>query len=586
MDNGKSSLIKLLDKLYYDIKLSLPILSSLKNYSNSSLKTDLFAGLTVGSVLIPQSMAYAMLAGMPPIYGLYASILPIVIYALFASSTKVSLGPVAISALLLFSGISAIAEPFSSEYITLVITAGLLIGAIQLMLGLLRLGFLVNLLSHPVISGFTSAAAIIIAVTQLPDALGLTTSNGPHPIENCKNIILALSDYHLWTVVVSSVSLIGMWSLKKWVPKLPYAFLIVILGIVLSYLLDFNGKGIEVIGEIPRGLPSIAIPHLDMTTIRLLLPTVLTVTVIGIVESLGIARALQVKHKDHIIRPDAELMALGISKIGGSLAQAIPTSASFSRSAINSASGAKTQIASLTAVLLVILTLLFLAPMIYFLPKPILSAIILLSVLNLFDIKEMKFLWKTNRSDFAMLMITFLATLVLGIENGVLLGVIMSLLYVLYRSSKPTVAELGKIPETIHYKNLTRYERAQTQDGYWFIRFENQLYFANSEYFRSHIYNKINADSSIRYIIIDSSIINSIDSTGIHMLNDLDKDLKKRNIELHLCGTIGSVRDSLHLAGLLHDEHKHHATINEAVRSIENPDSKFSSPNSLQTNIK
>ena len=515
-------------------------------------------------------MAYALLAGMPPIYGLYASLAPLVIYAIFATSTKLSVGPVAVSALLIMSGVSEIAIPQSPEFTGYVITAGLLIGLLQVALGILRLGFLVNLLSHPVIAGFTSAAAIIIIISQIPDALGLHMTHTHGTVDKVKGICIGIGSIHVKTAILCIGSLLLIILLKAWNRKIPGALIVVLLGIALSYFMGLHETGMSIVGSIPTGLPAIQLPELSWASITALAPTVLTVTLIGIVESIGIAKALQRKHKDHNLDPDQELVALGLAKVGGSLIQAIPTSASFSRSAINSNSGARTQVSTLVAVALVVFSLLFLTDLIFYLPKAVLSAIILLAVANLFDIKEMKYLWKSDRSDFWMMMATFVATLALGIEPGVLLGVVLSLLMVLYNASKPTIAELGKIEGTNFYKNVERFENADSHPDHLIFRFENQLFFANAEYFRSELMDRIEErDDNIKYVLIDSSIIHSIDSTGMHMLKDLDDELKARNIELHLCGTIGPVRDCLHLAGLLKEPDKHHLDVNNAVLTIQ-----------------
>ena len=550
------------------MKRSFPIFKSLDRYSKPYFRDDLFAGLTVGSVLIPQAMAYAMLAGLPPIYGLYASVVPLIIYSIFASSTKVAIGPVAISALLLFSGISAVSTPFTEEYISLVILAGIAIGTIQIVLGILRLGFLVNLLSHPVIAGFTSAAAIIIAGTQLPDLLGLTQAQAAEPLHNFSHVIKNMGSVKWSTLGISLTSIISILVLKRINKKIPGPLIVVVMGIIVSYFFSFENSGVQVVGVIPKGLPQLVFPEFDVDKLLLILPTVFTVTIIGIVESLGIAKVLELKHKDHVLKPDAELMALGLSKVGGAFFQAMPTSASFSRSAIHSESGNRTQVSTLLSVLLVIVTLLFLADAIRYLPKAILSSIIILSIIKLFDLKEMKLLWKTMKSDFWMLMATFICTLVLGIEIGVLCGVLFSICYVLYQASKPNISILDQIPGTEYYRNVDRYNTVGELSEFMILRFESQIFFVNAEYLRSELYKRLDNNDAIKYIIIDSSAITGIDSTGLHLLENIDEDLKKRNIELHLCGTIGVVRDALYLYGLMTEPQKHHASIHNAIQSI------------------
>lgn len=533
-------------------------------------------------------MAYALLAGMPPIYGLYASLIPIVIYALFATSTKLSIGPVAVSALLVLAGVSQIAVPGSQEYISYVITAGLLIGILQLVLGFCRMGFLVNFLSHPVIAGFTSAAAIIIIISQLKDALGLKIVNSSNTLTTLKSAISEIGNVNWITAGLCLASLISIVFFKKISRKIPGPLIVVVLGIILSYYFKLESYGVEIIKDIPVGLPTFHLPVLSFEVFQKLYPTVLTVTLIGIVESIGIAKALEAKHKDHKVSPDKELIALGLSKISGAFFQAIPTSGSFSRSAINSDSGSKTQVAGIVTVLMIVLTLLFMTTLFYYLPKASLAAIILLAVISLFDYKEAKHLWKTNRKDFLMMSITFFATLILGIEPGVICGVAMSILLVLYKSSKPPMAELGNILGTRYYKNLERFEQAAGVPGTLILRFESQMFFGNSTYFKESVYERINNHhEKVNYVILDGSQISDIDSTAMHMLKDLDNDLKTKNIELHLCGAIGSVRDNLHKSGLLGEMDKHHVNVHAAVELIQNNDSSMICRpiDPLQTNV-
>lgn len=554
----------------------LPLFDTLSTYDSKTFRSDLFAGLTIGTILIPQGMAYALLAGMPPIYGLYASLIPIVIYALFATSSKLSIGPVAVSALLVLAGISQIAEPGSSEYITFVITAGLLIGLLQLLLGLFKMGFLVNFLSHPVIAGFTSAAAIIIVISQLKDALGLDIENSSSALMTLRAAFADFANINWITAGLCLTSLLVILTLKKINKKIPGPLIVVVIGIVVSYYFNLEAKGVEIIKSIPQGLPSFQLPNFSLDLLQKLYPTVLTVTLIGIVESIGIAKALEAKHKDHIVKADKELIALGLSKIAGSFFQAIPTSGSFSRSAINSNSGGKTQMSGLITVLMIVIALLFLTSLFYYLPKSILAAIILLAVISLFDYKEAKHLWHSNRNDFLMMAATFFATLFLGIEPGVICGVILSILLVLYKSSKPTMAELGNITGTRYYKNLERFEQAEGLPNTLILRFESQMFFGNSVYFKESIYDRIEAHhESVQYIILDGSQVSDIDSTAMHMLKDLDLDLKSKEIELHLCGAIGSVRDSLHKSGLLAELDKHHINVHAAVEFIHNSDSEM-----------
>lgn len=546
-----------------------PILGTLKNYQSSWFKSDVRAGLTVGTILIPQAMAYAALAGVQPVFGLYASLIPLVIYAILASSSKLSVGPVAVSALLIFAGISQVSTPGTAEFLSLVITTGLLIGLLQVLMGIGKLGFLVNFISHPVIAGFTSAAAVIIVISQLKDALGLEMVGSHSCLETLKTTIEHSAEINWPTAIISMGSVAAILLLKKISKRIPGPLIIVVLAILVSYFTGLSKYGIAIIGDIPSGLPSFQLPILNQDLVKLLFPTVFSVTVIGIVESIGIAKALESKHKDHVLNPNQELLALGMAKIGGAFFQSIPTSGSFSRSAINSDNEAKTTVSSLISVLLIVLSLIFLTDVFYYLPKAVLSAIILLAVINLFDIKEAKHLWKTNKKDLMMMVMTFVVTFVLGIELGVLTGVVFSILMVLYSSSKPHMVELGNISGTSYYKDLSRYDNAERLEGVLIMRFDHQLYFGNAAFFKDRILESISeSDDEIKYVFLDASHIDAIDSTGMHVLENLDLELKDRGIELHLCEACGPVRDSLYVSGLLKEKDKHHISVQMGVNTI------------------
>ncbi len=565
-----------------------PFLDTIRSYKRKDLKDDLLAGLTVGTILIPQGLAYASLAGVPPIYGLYAGLVPLIIYALYASSTKLSVGPVAVSALLVFSGVSKIAAPSSEQYISLVITLGLLVGIVQIIIGICRFGFLANFLSHPVIAGFTSAAAIIIVLSQLKDALGLDLEQYESTLANMWGFLKNIGDIHLPTLTVTIVSLAFILLAKKISSKIPGALLALVIATVSSYLFSFESYGIDIIREVPAGLPTPSIPYFDLETINILTTTVLAVTIIGIVESIGIAKALESKHKDHNLDPDQELLALGLAKVGGSFFQAIPTSGSFSRSAINSNTGGKTTVSSLISAMLVLVALLFLTTTFYYLPKAVLAAIILLAVLSLFDYKEALYLWKTNKRDLALMLATFVLTILLGIEAGVMSGVALSIMLVLYRSSKPYVVELGQVTGTEYFKDPKRFSSAQLIDLITIFRFDHQLYFGNAAFFKEQLYNILDeTDREIEYVLLDASHINDIDSTGMHMLKDLVTDLDSKGIELHISGASGPVRDRLYVSGLLNEIDKHHVNLTDAVLWIQKNELQHSdnSIDPLQTNI-
>lgn len=526
-------------------KRFFPIFDWISEYNKSVFRSDLTAGLTVCIMLIPQGMAYALLAGMPPIYGLYGGLVPLLIYGLLGTSRQLSIGPVAVSSLLVLAGISQVAEPESGQYIELAILAGLMIGIAQLLLSALRLGFLVTFLSHPVIMGFTSAAAIIIAVSQFKYLFGFPIPRFEQTYETAIYAFEHLNQIHWLSFAFCTSGIIVMLAIKKWARFIPAALVVTILGILITYLLKLDQQGLAIVGKVPEGLPSFSVPNLSWTNIQLVLPTVGTVTIMGVVESISIAKALEAKNKDGRIRPNQELFAIGFSKFAGAFFQALPTSASFTRSAVNNEAGARTGIASIIAAAATGLTLVFFTPLFYYLPKAILASIVLMAVRGLFELEGAKELWKTHRKDFFMMLITFLATLGMGIEEGVLTGVILSLLLVIYQASRPHSAILGKLPKTNHFRNVDRFPEAQQEDGVIIIRFDAPLFFLNAEQFKNTVFDTLEKYNDRCYLfILDASSILDIDSSGLHAIEEVYNHFKERNIQFFIAGVLGPVRDA------------------------------------------
>ena len=564
-----------------------PFSKALQKYTKGDFKDDLIAGLTVAVMLVPQGMAYAYLAGLPPIYGLYGGLIPLFIYALFGSSRQLSIGPVAISALLILAGISKISAPESEEYIQLVILAGLIIGIMQLLLSFLRMGFLVNFLSHPIIAGFSSAAAVIISINQLKDFLGIDIPRLDHVFETLQYTLDHLFETHFLTMAFGIGSLLIMLLLKFIHKSTPASLIVVVIGIILTKSLGLDEKGLAIVGEVPKGLPSFVLPNITWEKISMIMPTVLAVTIIGIVESVGIAKALEAKNQNYQIQPNQELFALGFSKVIGSFFQALPTSGSFSRSAINNISGAKSTIASVITALVVGLTLLFFTSAFFYLPKAILAAIILLAVKSLFSLNEAKHLYKVHRRDFFMMLITFIATLLFGIAEGVLIGVLLSIGSVLYLSSKPHMVRLGKVPGTNHYRNIERFDNAVLQDGTIVLRFDDQLYFGNATYFKSQIQTLINTYPEIDALLLDASSIHEIDSSGMQVLKEVINFLHNRKIHFYISGVIGPVRDRLFKSGLMDQigPKRQFMYIDDAMQFMQEEGDESWKPSAIQTNI-
>ncbi len=532
----------------------------------------MIAGITVGVVLIPQAIAYALLMGVHAIYGLYACLAPLLLYALFGTSRQLSIGPVAVTAILVMSGVRQLAEPFTQEFIELVLFAGFLIGVLQLIMSLLSMGFLVNLISQPVISGFISAAAIIIIVSQLEVGLGFEI---PSQYNTYQKIWFALGhffDTNWITLGICIFSMVFILALKKWKKSLPGALITLVITTVITLVFDLQSKGVSVIQDVPSGLPTFMIPKMDYDTMVALLPSVLTITFIGYVGSIGIAKSLAMKNRTHSIRPNQELFALGIAKVIGVFFQAVPSSGSYSRSAINDEAGGKTTISSIIAALMVIFSLLFLTSFFYYIPNATLAAIILVSVFGLINFSEAKYLFRLRRRDFIVMIITFMGTLIFGVENGIFIGVVLSFIFLQYNSSRPHIAELVNIPETKYYRNINRFPDAVQSQEYLIVRFDNQLYFGNCNYFKDTILEFIASRKlSPKFLILDNTNMHDIDSTGLHVLEDIHQYLEGLHIQLLLVGTIGPVRDFLKRSGFtdkLGVDH-YYLTISDAVDYVE-----------------
>lgn len=524
----------------------LPGLKWVGNYNADLFKSDLTAGLTVAVMLIPQGMAYSVLAGLPPIYGLYASIVPILIYALLGTSAQLAVGPVAMVSLLIYTGVGAIADVGSDAFIQLSILTALGVGVVQLAMGLFRMGFMVNFLSHPVLSGFTSAAALIIGTSQLKSLFGVDLPSSKLIHEVWGAFFQNLGGINGVTAAIGLGSVALLMGLRKWNKKFPGALAVVVLGTAITALMSLNGQGVAIVGDVPQGLPSFGVPAFSMASLQALLPTILAIALVGYMESIAVAKSIATKRGYKVV-PNQELIGLGAANIFGSFFQSFPTTGGLSRTAVNDQSGAETNWAAIISVVFISLTLLFLTPYFYYLPKAVLAAIIMVAVAGLFDAKEMKHLWLTDKKDFAMLAATFVATLTLGIEEGIGVGVLLSIIMVVYSSSKPHVAELGRLDGTRTYRNLARYDEATRVDGVLVYRFDSPLFFGNSERFGDALREKMEArEEDISQVILDFAGIHSIDSTGVHALETLVDELQGNGIGVKLSGVIGPVRDILH----------------------------------------
>ena len=423
-----------------NIKKIIPILEWLPNYEKSLFRDYLIAGITVGIILIPQGIAYALIAGLPPIYGLYCALVPQIIYAIFGSARQVAIGPVATDSLIVATGVSTLALAGSESYISIAILLALMVGTIQFILGIFNLGFIVNFLSRPVITGFTSAIALIIGVNQFRNLFGVDFIQSDQIHEVLEDIFLQISDYNFHTTIIGLIAIIIILIFRKIDKRIPNALIVVVFGIVTMRYFGRNLLDVPIVKNIPSGLPSFGIPEFEIEQIRELFPIALTLVMVGYLETISIGKSQETKQDVYKVRPNQELISLGLSNIVGSLFKSFPVASSFSRSAINLESGAKTGMAALISVVMVTITLLFLTPLFYFLPKTILAAIIIVAVFGLVSFKEASFLWRANNLDFWLMISTFIATLFFGIEYGISVGVGLSFVVLIFRTSRPYVA--------------------------------------------------------------------------------------------------------------------------------------------------
>ena len=524
------------------------------DYKSVDLKSDLLAGITVAVLLIPQGMAYALIAGLPPIYGLYAALTPQIVYAVLGTSRQLAVGPVAMDSLLVAAGLGTLSIVDPSQYIQMAILLALLMGAIQFSLGLFKMGFIVDFLSKPVINGFTSASAIIIGLSQIKHLIGIPISQSNKLHLFVASLINSEHAIHLPTLTIGIVSMLLIILIKKWNAKIPSALIAVLIGSLWVYFSKQNQQGVAVVGDIPEGLPTFSLPIVDWLTVKQLFPIAFTIAIVAYMEAISVAKAIQGKHKSHELNPNQELLALGASNMIGSLFQSYPTTGGFSRTAVNKQAGAKTGFASLISALIVGITLSFLTRWFFYLPKAVLGAIIIVAVFNLIDLKYARRLYRSRKDEFALLILTFILTIFVGISQGILFGIILSLLLLVYRTSKPHYAFLGRIGTTNYFKNIARFpDEVVLRDDLIILRFDAQLFFGNIQFFKQLVLNAVEKkQGKVKGFIINARAINYIDSTATEQLVQLIKKLQKNNIRVMIVGAIGPARDLIIKSKLIH----------------------------------
>ncbi|MGM0587921.1 MAG: SulP family inorganic anion transporter [Bacteroidota bacterium] len=552
------------------LRKTFRIINWLPKYNTRQLNGDLSAGLTTGIMLIPQGMAYAVIAGVPPIYGLYAATIPLLVYPLLGTSRHLSVGPVALDMLIVSAGVGALASQNASEFVLLAVILTLLTGLLQMLMGVLHLGFIFNFFSRPVISGFTIAAPIIIMNSQIGSLLGLNVSRDEFILAYLTDIITHIDMLHWPTFIMGMSAILILTLLSYFKPKFPGSVVIVAISIAIAYYYDAESIGIALTGSIPSGLPGFEFPQLTIERIQDLTTTAIT---LSLVQFMGVASLSKVfaKRHNYVVDPNHELIAIGASNVAGSFFHAIPVSGSFSRTAASEQAGAQTPMANVITALTIILTLSFLTPVFYYLPEPILAAVIVVSVFSLIDINEFIFLYKTKRSEGMVAMITFLSTLLIGIQEGILLGVATSMIAILYKISRPNVAEVGLIPDTQAFQDLERKPEAKRIEGIMVLRVDASFSFVNADYFKEYILRKTKErNTETHHVVLDGSAINDLDITAIDALKSIARTLDKWNIQLYFAGLKGPIRDIVMRSGLKDFLGPHHfyRTPHEAVRAI------------------
>ena len=543
-----------------------PILDWGKRYDRATAASDLLAAVIVTIMLIPQSLAYAMLAGLPPQVGLYASIAPLLAYAIFGTSRTLAVGPVAVVSLMTAAAAGNVAAQGTPEYLGAAIVLALLSGVFLLLLGVFRLGFLANFLSHPVISGFITASGLLIAISQLKHLLGVSTE-GDTAIELVGGLVQQAGQINLPTAVIGVTGLAFLFWVRKGLQPLLQRIglptraagmiakagpvVVVAASTLAVWALGLERAGVRTVGEIPGGLPSLALPAFELSAWLALAGPAALLSIVGFVESVSVAQTLAAKRRQRI-DPDQELVALGASNLGSAFSGGFPVTGGFARSVVNFDAGAETPAAgAYTAVGIAVATL-FLTPLIRDLPTATLAATIIVAVLSLVDLKALSRTWRYSRADFAAMAATILLTLSMGVEAGIVVGVGLSLALYLYRGSKPHVAIVGQVPGTEHFRNVLRHE-VQTVPGIVTLRVDESLFFANARYLEDTVYGLVAEDKAIRHLVLMCSAVNEVDASALESLEAINARLKDAGVTFHLSEVKGPVMDRLHRSHFLED---------------------------------
>ena len=556
-----------------------PAVEWTRGYNRATLTSDLVAAVIVTLMLIPQSLAYAALAGLPPQVGLYASIAPLLLYAVWGSSRVLAVGPVAVVSLMTATAIGELAQAGSPAYWALAITLAFLSGAMLLLMGLMRLGFLANFLSHPVISGFITASALLIAAGQLKVILGIQAS-GHHFFDLILALMLQLPQAHALSAAIGLGTVAFLfWARRgvkpllsrlglgpRWADGLSRAAPVAGIAVtaVLTWAGQWHEQGVRIVADVPQGLPPLTMPSWDLALWQQLAVPALLISLVGFVESVSVGQTLAAKRRQRI-EPDRELVALGASNLGAAFTGGFPVTGGFARSVVNFDAGAQTPAAGIFTAVGILLAALLLTPALYFVPQATLAATIVVAVLSLVDLHMLRSTWAYSRSDFSAVIVTLLVTLAVGVEAGLVAGVAISLLLYLYKTSRPHIAEVGWVPGTEHFRNVLRH-KVQVSPQLASLRVDESLYFANARVLEDRVNALVAERPQLRHLVLQCSAINDIDASALESLEAIDQRLRDAGVRLHLSEVKGPVMDRLQTTGFLkHLSGQVHLTHYQAV---------------------
>jgi SulP family sulfate permease len=527
-----------------------PFLRWPSRFSRASVGTDLLAGLSVALVAIPQSLAYAQLAGLPPYYGLYAALVPTIVGALFGSSAQLSTGPVALTSLLTAASIAPLAVAGGSAYLGYAVSLALLSGLFQLAFGVMRLGVLMNLLSHPVLMGFVNAAAILITMSQVPALFGVPPPQLGHAVADTWHVLSNVHLSHGHSVVFSGAALGLLILFRRFAPRWPGVLVTVAALTAASYAFDYAGEGGRVVGDIPPGLPDLALPRVEIDVWITLLPAAFVIAVISFMEAMSSAKIAAIKTGARWDE-NQELIGQGLAKIAAAISQTFPVSGSFSRSALNLAGGARSGLSSVTCGLCVLLTVLYFTPLLKHLPLPVLAAIIVMALANLINVRSLRNAWRASRDDALAAILTFVATIAFApqIQNGIFTGVLLSLGLFIYRRMRPGMDVVDPLSALLAY-DLNDSTRQLLEGRVGVMRFHASLVFVNVSYFEDAVLQMEQRNPQMRVVLVSAAGINGIDASGVEMLASLIDGLRKNGVTVVVCGLKSSIRAVLDRTGL------------------------------------